>query len=271
MNSGLIKTADEFEGVLKTFNSIESLSQEAKEASIEHARDILRNLRILASNKGDAEKRDVDDEAKPEIAEKLLEVAKIMFALVAKIAKDNKDVFNDKEFSTLFENTKDTLGKAYYRVRSDIIAILIKQGRSPEALKMKEQLEAIVPQKLRAKEGQLPMVQVIGAIEDHLAVIQRLANKKASELQVKQALGVKSKEQDVQAVRNNISGVYRIKGINSEHLIAPAQKINEELETTVVYNNVKEINVEKFVPAAQKANEKPEPTFGQNPLDKQKI
>lgn len=262
-----IKIADEFENLIRRFNSIDSLTQEVKDISVEHARDILRNLRIKAGEGDtDAEKLDID-ESKREIAEALLKAARAAFAFMAGIVRNDKDILGDKEFSALFESTVNVFGKACYRVRLEVINILIKQGKPIQAEKMKQRLEVETPARLKTSEGQLPMPQLIGIIEDHLVQIERIQKKISAHKKIPDLI---KKDSEILNIANNIGGAYRVKGINIEQLIGVAQQANEEIESTFVCKNVKAVSEEKIVPAAQKANEGPERTF-ENLSNKHKI
>ena len=54
--------ASEFEAVVRHFNSIDSLSHASREISVQHGRDILEKLRVIAeSEDSDKEKLDLDE------------------------------------------------------------------------------------------------------------------------------------------------------------------------------------------------------------------
>ena len=255
-----LEIAGELDQYVRRFNSIDSLSQETKEVAIEHARNILKNLRIVAGESLQNEKRDVDEDAR-EAADGILKAAKAFAALIAEMIKDGIDPLKDQEVASLFEMTKDAFGKARYRVRLDIINILAKQGRTDEALQMKQRLEAEVQQgTVPPQAGAGSMADVARQIEDRLAKMEALARKK--QMQAKLG-GAKGKLAAVMDIGNNVGGVFRIVGLNQEALIPAAQRTNDILENTMVGKSVSEVSNEKLVDAAQKASEGPEIKFGQ--------
>ncbi|HEU5046702.1 MAG TPA: hypothetical protein VFT64_02555 [Rickettsiales bacterium] len=258
-----LQTAQEFDRFVGRFNSIDSLSQEVKELSIEHARNILKHLRIVANGENKTEKRDVDEDAR-EIADAMLEAAKMFAALVMELVKDGIDPLKDQEIAPLFEATRDAFGKAKRRVRVDIINMLSKMGRAGEALQMKQQLEAESRQTAQPTTVS-SMADVARQIEERLAKLEAAARKKQMQAKLGGAKGKLAAA--VMNVSNNVGGVFRIVGLNKEGFLPAAQHTNEILETTMVGKSVAEVSHEKLVDAAQKASEGPEITFGQNRTD----
>src|ERR1700728_3351976 len=110
---------DAFNEVVKYFNSIDSLSLETKEISVQHAREILEKLRFKKSEDGDEEKRDLDEEKKEKV-DTLLQAIKAFFRRLEEIVRDNPEALNDEECAPAIAKTIDPLGKAIYKVRDDI-------------------------------------------------------------------------------------------------------------------------------------------------------
>ncbi len=120
--------ASEFDAVVRHFNSIESLSQTTREVSVQHGRDILEKLRVMAGEGGDEAGLNLD-ETHLEIAEMLLVAAKAFLGSMAEIARNRQETLADKSISPVFEKAVDGIGKVSYKIRDFVINILIKQGK----------------------------------------------------------------------------------------------------------------------------------------------
>lgn len=257
-----------FDEIVIYFNSLDTLSRETREISVQHARDILEKLRFKAEDEdSDEEKRDLDEERK-EQEESLLQVARAFLRRLAELAKDHPERLNDAEYAPIFEKAFDAIGKVLYRTRVDIIETLIKQGKANVAQSMQAKLENETPQKFKAHDIQLD--DVVGMLEAGLTYAELLQKKIAAGQQVPLVQNVpppqprkKEKEHDHKSKALDIISMgvgigYKIFGVSRKELIPAVQQINRDAPDPLLEGTgykVSGISREELVEHAQKANE----------------
>lgn len=257
----IVDIANEFETVVKHFNSIESLSLAMREVSVQHGRDILEKLKSLAAEE-DSDKQKLDvDETRLELAEMLLIAAKSFLGVLAELARENQEKLADPEAAPVFERTVDGLGRVSYKLRHFVIEMLIRQGRGKEADDMHADLEETTPD--RFKSGDTGISYMAKLIEAGILQAEMLGKKINEERRAKKSRKtdpVSHREQvlDERARRlvADISGYHTIVEVNHKSLISSVQKVNVEQEKSYSVGShvVTEVNKEKLVTSAQEAN-----------------
>lgn len=261
------------EEVVRYFHSLDSLSEQTKEISVEHAREILKKLRILKNEDSDEEKRDLDEEKK-EIAEELLEAIKAFLNRVQEVSGASAEV-NDTEFSSVFEKAAIACGRAIYKIRSDIIAQLIKQGKTQQASSMQAQLERETPDKFKLP---VKLSDVASMLEQGFSYAEVLQQRIAAGLEVIRAENLappppppkKDKDKDAKDkaldVLSAAIGIgYKVLGVNKKDLVAAAEQVNSKApdpHLEAISFKVAGVNKKELVEPAQKANEQQ-----QSPID----
>lgn len=253
--------ANEFETVVRHFNSIESLSLATREVSVQHGRDILEKMRVLADEEGGGKEKPDLEETQLEMAEMLLIAAKAFLGSMAEIARSNREKLADKDVSPVFEKTVDGLGRVSYKLRNFVIDMLIRQGKNKEADEMRAATEQTTPD--RFKSGETTITNLAKLIEAGIMQAEILEKRIAEERKSK-----RSRKNDEPSNRDRIldekarqlvseiSGYHTIVEVNRKDLIPVVQKVNTEQEKSynVGPHVVTEVNKEKLVTSAQEAN-----------------
>ncbi len=241
--------AEQFERVVRHFNSIDSLSHATREVSVQHARDILERLRFLAEE-GDAEERKFDlDESRLETSEMLLTVAKAFLGCMAELARKDREKLADKEASPVFEKTVDAIGKIGYRVRTNVINLLIKQGKGNTADEMRSKLESTTPE--RFKVSRISGAEILRDLEAGLFRAEMLEKKAAG---LPDRKGTMSNE--ACNIVSSVGGYHTIIEVSEKGLIPAVQEVILEQEKSYGRgkHKVYEVSKEELIPAAQEAN-----------------
>jgi len=270
MVASITQIADEFDRIVQRFNSVDSLSQETKDISVAHARDILEKLRFKPDGEeSDAQLLDID-ETRQNLMEALLQAAKAFLGTVADIIRSDPEKKATQEITPVFEKTMGAFGKTSYRVRIEIINQLIKQGKSSEAAAMRAKLEADTPQKFKAME--VPLIQLLDIIKSGLTNVELIEKRIAAGLQSQQwqnmppppplkkpvKLSIKDKVMAALFSHDHTVVSSQISGVSESALIPAAQKINELPDPLVHHGvgyKVAGVNKEELVSSAKKANE----------------
>lgn len=251
MSAAFLKIVTSFEELERHFNSIDSLSADVKAEAVEHARNILEKLRFYADEDGGGEKRDKDEDM-AERATMLLQLSQTFLALMAEIAKLDASRREDKEYSALFESTRNAIGKISYKVRSDIINTLIKHGKHPHAHAMRTQLEDTTPPKFKTLD--VPFRQMVKTLEAGLS----------KAMFMRSTLGLGKKAADAVHSGVHTQAGYQIVGVNKKELIDTVQKVNEEPLTTVVGSKIVGVSNKSLVDTAKQVNEASIPGLNPN-------
>lgn len=269
----MVTLSDAFHEVVHYFNSVDSLSAETKDVSVQHAREILEKLRFNKNEDSDEEKRDLEEEKK-EKTEALLQAAKAFLRRLQEIVRDKPEALNDPECAPAIEKALDPLGKVLYKVRDDILQAMIRLGKENVARARQAELERDTPEKYKAKE--VVFEEIAGVLVTALTYAELLEKKIAAGLEMPQwqnmppPVQTRKKDRDAKDKAVDVVSMgailgYQIAGVSNADLLAAAEHVNKVTPDPLLQGvgyKVAAVSKADLVQSAQKANEAPEKAVG---------
>ncbi|MEI7668589.1 MAG: hypothetical protein WCJ33_00725 [Pseudomonadota bacterium] len=167
----MAKVADAFDAILPDFSSTKNLKTKEKLVSPEEALDVLGKLRLKISQGIEDFSLDILD-PRQEIARKILRSTHALRGELAEIANHDPEKLNDP----IILQAKDAIGQIAYRVRGDVINMLIEEKDYEKAQRIKEELELNTPAQYKTTESQISVIDLIGQIEASLLQAGKICN-----------------------------------------------------------------------------------------------
>jgi hypothetical protein len=219
-SSQMGQIADAFELVARQLRSVDDLRQQEKDESVQHAKDILENMRIIVANRG--EKRvDVEDPVVRE-ARVMLQAAVAYRNALVDLASRDSHALGDPGLN----EAADAVDKLSYRMRVEEKEMQREEAK-PEAQKATEQRIAKTPSKNKTKEP-------VAALLKKLDVGFNRANEMRVPARLRQmGLNPRDVSKQMSALRNVRDGMSntmsgpKITQVSNSNFVDVARKMNE--------------------------------------------
>lgn len=221
-SSQMSQIADAFEIVAKHLRSVDDLQQQEKEISVQHAKDILENMRIILAQEGQ-KRMDVEDPVERE-ARVMLQAAVAYRSALANIAGRDSHALGDPGL----QEASEAIDKLSYRIKLEEKEMQREEAK-PEAVKASEQRIKQTPSRAKTKESVSSLLKKLDAGFNRVGELDRSLPRRL------RAAGINPRDLTRQSaalsnVRDGMSNTMtgpKITQVSDANFVDVARKMNE--------------------------------------------